>query len=177
MNTKATKRILMVAAPRSFQHEELFEPMEYFKKRGAEVTVASTVSGEAIISSQNKAIVPDISTAEANAEDYDAIAIAGGGGSRIFLWLDPHLEALVKKAYTLNKVIGAICLSPRILGKAGLLKGKKATVYPDDEAMNDMKKYGVILEDAGVVVSDRIVTGKNPDWSLEYAQRIWEKLL
>ena len=41
----------------------------------------------------------------------------------------------MQQAYKAGKIVGAICYSPRILAKAGILKDKKATGWNDDHEL------------------------------------------
>ena len=56
----------------------------------------------------------------------------------------------LKQAQQHNISYGAICISPRILAKAGVLKGKKATGWNDDHELEGVfKEYGVKYEKQG----------------------------
>ena len=112
-----------------------------------------------------------------NVEDYDAIVIVGGAGSKEYLWDDEELRAMVKEAYNKNKVLAAICLSPVVLAKAGILEGKKATVFPYKEAIDELKKNGAYYVDENVVVSDNVITGRDTESTEEFSLKICGALL
>ena len=59
--------------------------------------------------------------------------------------------------------MAAMCISPVILGNAGLLKGKNATIFPWDAMVDKLKETGAIYTDQEVVVSGNIITGRDPD--------------
>ncbi|MEO2117513.1 MAG: DJ-1/PfpI/YhbO family deglycase/protease [Methanocaldococcus sp.] len=158
------KKVLMVIAPKDFRDEELFEPMAVFESNGLKVDVVSTKKGECVGMLGNK-ITVEKTIYEVNPDDYVAIVIVGGVGSKEYLWNNTKLIELVKEFYNKNKVVSAICLSPVVLAKAGILKGKKATVYPAPEAIEELKKAGAIYEDRGVVVDGNVVTAKSPDYA------------
>jgi len=157
-------KVLMVIAPKDFRDEELFEPMAVFKSNGLEVDVVSTTKGECVGMLGNK-ITVEKTIYDINADEYDAIVIVGGMGSKEYLWNNERLIELVKEFYNQNKVVSAICLSPVVLAKAGVLNGKKATVYPAPEAIEELKKAGAIYEDKGVVIDGNVVTAKSPDYA------------
>lgn len=81
--------------------------------------------------------------------------------------LDNHsgLKALLKAHFEAGKSIAAICAAPLILGKLGMLKGKKVTCYPSFESYLD----GANVLDATVVKDGNIITGKGPAYAIEFA--------
>ena len=72
-----------------------------------------------------------------------------------------------------NKWIAAICAAPSILGRAGLLKGKKATAYPGFE--RDLS--GAKLSHDTVCVDGKIITAKGAGVALEFGLKLVECLL
>ncbi|WP_420891263.1 DJ-1/PfpI/YhbO family deglycase/protease [Methanimicrococcus hacksteinii] len=166
-----TKKILMIVAPERFRDEEFFEPRDVFEKNGYQVTVGSTRLGKAA-GVKGGSVDVDVLIDDVSADDYDAIAISGGGGSKAFLWDNPKLHALLNEAFDKGKVVSAICISPVVLAKAGLLKGKDATVFPDDAAIDEMKKAGADLKDKAVVADGKIVTGNGPECAVEFGEAV-----
>ncbi|RJS72252.1 MAG: DJ-1/PfpI family protein [Candidatus Syntrophoarchaeum sp. WYZ-LMO15] len=167
-------RILIIIAPEDFRDEEVLVPEEIFEEYGFTVDVASTTKKVAEGMRGTK-IKPDLAFSDVNVGDYDAIVIAGGIGSREYLWGDDLLRSLVIEAYNREKIVAAICLSPVILARAGILDGKNATVFPDDEAIKELVENGAIYQDEEVVVSDRIITGRDPHAARVFALRIIER--
>ncbi len=105
---------------------------------------------------------------------YGTIVIVGGTGSKQHLWDDEELRALVKDAYDEDKVVSAICLSPVVLARVGILKDKECTVFPAPDAVAAVENSGAIYVDDGVVVSDKIITAKSPENAVEFANAITE---
>ncbi|WP_373799754.1 DJ-1/PfpI family protein, partial [Bacteroides heparinolyticus] len=68
--------------------------------------------------------------------------------------------------------IAAICAAPMVLGKLGLLKGKKATCYPGFEQYLE----GADCTGAPVERDGNIITGKGPGAAMEFALAIVELL-
>lgn len=167
------KRILMVIAPDGFNERELSEPKGIFEAEGAEVMIASK-SKEVAKGMSGEEVKPDISFAEVNTGEYDAIVIVGGIGSREYLWDDEELRALVKDVYDKNKAVSAICLSPVVLARAGILKDKECTVFKTAESKNELIKNGASYVDEGVVVSDKIITAQSPENAVDFATTITE---
>ncbi len=73
-------------------------------------------------------LASDITIAEANAGDYDAILLMGGRAPE-YLRNDKTLIALTREFARLGKWIFSICHGIQILAAAGLLSGKRVTCY------------------------------------------------
>jgi protease I len=169
------KNILMVIAPQNFRDEEFLEPKKIFEDAGAKVVVASP-SLSVATGMLGAKVTPNITISEVNINEYDAIVVVGGIGSKQYLWENEELRGLVKKASNQGKIVSAICLSPAILARAGLLEGKNATVFPSGDAIEELNKGGAVYISRDVVVSGNIVTANGPDAAREFGNKVVEKL-
>ena len=165
------KKILMIVAPERFRDEEFFEPRGVFEKNGFEVTVGSTCLGKAA-GVLGGSVDVDVLIDEVSADPFDAIVISGGGGSKVFLWDNPKLHALLNDAFSKGKVVSAICISPVVLAKAGLLKGKAATIFNAEDAIAAMVQSGADLKPEAVVRDGNIITGNGPECSVSFGESI-----
>jgi len=154
-------KVLFVIAPERFRDEELLEPKRVLELRGATVTVASTRSGTAVGMLGAK-VTPACTVQQADAAAYDALALAGGAGAPSHLWESEPLRNLVRAFHAAGKPIGAICLSPPVLARAGILAGKRATTFPADHAIVELKRGGATYVDDPVVPDGTIVTASGP---------------
>ena len=71
-----------------------------------------------------------------------------------------------------NKVVGAICAAPTILGRMGYLKNKNYTCFT---SMND--DFGGKYIDKKVVVDGNLITARSVASAIVFAYAIIEKLL
>ncbi|MHC1585425.1 MAG: DJ-1/PfpI family protein [Candidatus Syntropharchaeia archaeon] len=169
------KNILMVIAPEGFRDEELFDSKRIFEERGAKVEIAS-IDRNIAKGMLGGAVKPDLVFDEVDIDEYDGIVIVGGIGSKKYLWNDEELISLVREAYYGDKVVSAICLSPVILARAGILEEKESTVFPDPEAIEELERHGAKYVDRDVVVSGRIITGKDPKSVRNFALEVCHAL-
>lgn len=163
--------IVLVAAPEGFRDEELFVPEDVFSGAGAFVLTASTTK-KPIYGSQGGSTLPDLHIEDIKVDSLNALVIAGGKGAREHLW---HNEALLRKVREANekgKVIGAICISGAIPAIAGIMRGRRGTVYPDTGALEVLKENGETYVNEGVVVDGNVVTGAGPMYAKEFAETI-----
>ncbi|MEM2868886.1 MAG: DJ-1/PfpI family protein [Thermoplasmata archaeon] len=174
----AGKKVLMVIAPKDFRDEELLETRRELESAGARVTLASTTLSEvrAMFGARAK---PDILLKDAKAKDYDAVVFVGGSGSQVYFG-DPVAHSLARDAASAGKVVAAICIAPSILAKAGLLKGKKATVWDDKGASGpfsaNIKNGGGVLVAQDVVRDGNIITANGPQAAQKFGRTIVEAL-
>lgn len=96
------KKILLVIAQEQFRDEECFVPKQLFEAAGVKVTIAAE-SKKTSKGMLGGTIKPDIAISDARIDDYDAIVISGGSGSKKYLWDNRALQALVKEADDLKK--------------------------------------------------------------------------
>lgn len=171
----AGTKVVMVIAPEQFRDEELLTPKRILAEQGASITVASTRQGEAK-GMLGAVVTPDALVNSLKAQEYDAIIVVGGMGSPEHLWDDTHLHALLKTMSGQNKVISAICLSGAVLARAGLLNGKKATVWPMPESLKVLKDGKANYIEQPVVQDGRIITANGPEAAQDFGNAIAREL-
>jgi protease I len=164
-------KIQLVAAEKDFRDEELFVPEDVFSEAGAFVLTASNTK-RAIRGMLGGTMEPDNTIEDIEVDSLDALVIAGGAGSPQYLWNNEVLLRKVREANEKGKIIGAICLSGAIPAKAGIMKGRRGTVYPTEESLEELKRGGEQYVDEGVVVDRNVVTAKGPDHAKEFARTI-----
>ena len=169
-------KALLVVAQTDFQPVEYGDTREELEKAGVEVKVASFEVGEAFGKDGSKINV-DVSIKDVNTNEYDGIVLIGGHGARLQFLGNPDVIELVKSADNDHKVIAAICIAPRVLAEARLLKDRKATVHNGDgESAEILAAQGAIYSEKDVVVDTRIVTANGPAAAKEFGKTIAEML-
>jgi putative intracellular protease/amidase len=136
--------------------------------------------------------------AEVEGADYDAVYLPGGHGPMADLAVDPALGRLLVEFEAEGKVVAALCHGP-----AGLLSavredgtfafaGRELTVFTDEEERQGGLDVPYLVEtrlrDLGarvstgpawsstVVVDGNLVTGQNPQSSVDTAKRVADLL-
>jgi len=171
------KTIAMVTAFRDFRDIEYFIPRDVLAGAGAKIVTVSSQKGIAIGADGGEATV-DLGVSEFKVEDFDAVVFIGGPGMAKKLD-DEGFQKIARDTIKADKVLGAICISPALLANAGVLEGKKATVWSaplQKEAIKILQENGAIYEDKTVVVDGKIVTGNGPEAAKEFAQALIEVL-
>ena len=102
----------------------------------------------------------------------DALAVAGGAGAPSHLWDSEALRSIVKSLHAAGKPVGAICLSPPVLARAGILAGRRATAFPADRALLELKRGGATYVEEAVVLDGTIVTASGPEAAAAFGQTL-----
>jgi protease I len=163
MPSIADAKILIMATNR-FEESELFGPREILQAKGAEVTLASLDGADIIATVHDdpgRTITPDLTIAEAKAEEYDALLLPGGVGNPDRLRSDPDAVALIRAFDAANKPIGAICHAPWLLAEADVLRGRRATSWRS--IRTDIRNAGAEVVDEAAVTDGHLVTSRSPD--------------
>lgn len=172
------KSILMVIAYKDFRDEEYFKTRQVFESAGAKIKVASNKTGEAI-GAEGNTVKTEILIKEANPKDYDAVVFIGGSGALIHIDNEDSYKLAEETIYN-KKILAAICISPVILARAGVLEGKKATVWTsptDRSAVKILEENGAEFKDQPAVSDGTIITGSGPGASEEFATKVIKNIV
>lgn len=163
--------ITLVVPPEKFRDEELLQPREAFEQKGYTVQTVSMRTGEGEGMMGHKETFTQTLN-DVNISQLDALVIVGGFGSVQHLWDNKDLHLLVQTAVDANKLVAAICVSPAVLAKAGVLQGKKAAVYDMPESQEAFKAGGATFTGEPVTIDGRIITANGPEAAKDFADAI-----
>lgn len=105
-----------------------------------------------------------------NPDDYDALFLPGGP-HYVALEKSEPLRQTIQSFASQGKLICAICAAPTILGRMGLLKGKRYTCFT---SMNE--DFGGTYVDAYCTQDGNIITGRSAAAVIDFAFLIIERL-
>jgi len=156
-------KAVLVIASKNFQDEEFFRPKEVLEEAGIDVIPASDRLGTAK-GSEGGEVNIIYTLKDLLSIKYDALVFIGGTGA--LKYLDNILSyQLLKRTAKQKKIIGAICIAPLILARAGILQGKKATIWTStlyQKSAKELKQLGAYYIDSPVVQDGLIVTANGP---------------
>ncbi|MEW6035274.1 MAG: DJ-1/PfpI family protein [Candidatus Micrarchaeota archaeon] len=167
-------KVLMIIAQSGFRDEELLVPKEVLERAGHQVKVASLTRQKAS-GSKGAIVQPDLAVYEANPDFFDCVVVVGGPGSPALAESDEVRELLLG-ASAKGKVLGAICLGPMALARAGVLAGKSATIYPDRKAIAVLKESAAQYRAEAVVTDGKVVTADGPSSATAFGNKLAEIL-
>jgi len=163
------KRILIMASD-GFEQDELFVSLDVLRAKGCHVALAApslTPIQATVLDDPGRTIRPDLTIADARAEEWDALLIPGGLINPDHLRTRPEAVDLVRSFARAGKPVGAICHGPWLLVEADLLRGREATGWPS--IRTDLRNAGAVIAQQPVVSDRGVVTAVGPGDSAAFA--------
>lgn len=156
-----------------FEEIEAVSPIDILRRAGIDVTSVSITQKRQVRGSHDIIIEADTLFEECDFSMGDMLVIPGGPGTSSF---SQHKEfvTLLTDYFNNEKWIASICAAPTILGKLGMLKGKRAICYPgmESDLMDASIEYG-----SKVVVDGKLITSKGAGTAVEFSLKIVECLI
>lgn len=147
-----------------FEEIEAIAPVDIMRRAGIEVKTVG-VGGMAVRGSHGVTVTADISESDVRLDaTLEAAVLPGGTLGTKNLKSSASTNAAIKYAYNNGKYVAAICAAPTILASAGLLGGRKATVYP-----SMANELGDSYRKGKVVVDDKLITGEAAGSATDFA--------
>jgi protease I len=166
---KPTQNSFLIFLPKKdFNEEEFTIVKRRLMKSGKQVFITSD-DHSACTGSKGMKVKSDTSFYNVNVNNFSAFILIGGTGSKAY-WKNEALYKIIKKFFDSKKVVAAICSSPIILAKAGILQNKKATCYSEDKM--ELINSGIDYQDKNVVVDGNVVTANDARSALQFAEAV-----
>ena len=137
--------VYLFLAP-GFEEVEALCPLDLLRRARIEVKTVG-VGGEAVTGAHGITVHADMTDSMYCDKAPEMVILPGGMPGTKNLDLSPVVDAALGAAISCGGFIAAICAAPSILGKRGLLKGRRATCYPGFEKYLD----GATLSERRVV--------------------------
>lgn len=153
------KNIAIIATD-GFEDVELTSPKDAVEQAGATTKVISTETGE-IEGKKGAKVAVDAKTADATADEFDALILPGGTVNADAIRTDADAVALVKAFKDAGKPIGVICHGGWILTEADLIRDVKLTSVAN--VKTDLINAGANWVDEEVVVDSGFISSRTPD--------------
>lgn len=150
------------------EETEAVGTLDTLRRGGVDAHFVSIYSEKEVTSAHELRIVTDFAIHEVKGEVVDVIVLPGGMPGATNLYECEELRNIITAHYEAGKYVAAICASPLVLGRMGLLEGKKATAYPGFEKELRGAKY---LE-MPAVVDGQIITGRGPGYVFNFGAAI-----
>lgn len=151
-----------------FEEIEALAPVDFLRRAGIN-TVTVGVTGDVVCGAHNIEVKADASLNNVVLSDeLDGIILPGGMPGAENLDNSLEVQGAIDFCAQNGKIISAICAAPFILGKKGLLKGKRATCFPGFEEFLE----GATVTGEGVVRDDNIITAKGAGVAWEFGAEI-----
>lgn len=108
--------------------------VDLLRRVNVDVTMVSISGKKEVVGSHGITIIADTEYENTAFDSFDGVVLPGGMPGTINLKNHAGVNEVIKGFAAKGKIVAAICAAPSVLGNAGLLEGKKATIYPGMEA-------------------------------------------
>ena len=160
--------MIYVFLANGFEEIEALAPVDFLLRAGVDVKTVG-VSGKFCRGAHGINVEADILLEDVVLdENVQGIILPGGMPGAENLNNSSDVQNAIDYCAENNKIIGAICAAPFILGRKGLLEGKNATCFPGFE--DELK--GASLVESGVIIDGTIVTAKGAGVAWEFGAAI-----
>jgi len=166
---KPTQNSFLIFLPKKDFNEEEFNTVKKRLQKANKQVFITSDDYFICLGSKGLKVKSDVSFYNVNVNNFSGLILIGGKGSKNY-WGNESLHKIVRKFFDSKKTLAAICSSPIILAKAGILQNKKATCYSEDKM--ELINVGIDYQDKNVVVDGNVVTADNSRSALQFAEAV-----
>lgn len=156
-----------------FEEIEAFTAIDVLRRAGLNVEIVSVTPNEIVMGAHDISVLCDVKFENCDFSDANLLFLPGGMPGAATLDKHQGLRKLILDFASQNKPIAAICAAPMVLGKLGLLKGRKAICYPSFEQYLE----GAECVNESVVRDGNIITSVGPGSAMDFALTLVDVLL
>ncbi len=163
---KENKMIAVLLAD-GFEEIEALTPVDMLRRAGKDVKTVG-ISGKIAHGSHGIDVICDIAADEVNPNDVEMVVFPGGMPGALNLDSSDFTDRIIDSVVSRGGHLAAICAAPLVLGRRGLLNGKRATCYPGFEG----ELIGATVTGESVVTDGNVTTAKGMGVSLKFAEEL-----
>ncbi len=161
------KKIIVVLAD-GFEEIEALGAVDILRRLQFDVVTASLSGKKQVAGAHRITVDADCAFADCVQKDFDAILLPGGMPGAENLRQSAALRDFLQTMARQGKIVAAICAAPMVLANAGLLNGKRFTMYPGFEAFLNGLTYTCRAAER----DGNIVTGRGPGALFDFCREI-----
>ena len=154
-----------------FEEIEAITPADILRRMDINAVLVG-ISSKQVKGAHGIEITADMTLNRAAKTVPDGVILPGGMPGAKNLDSCRPVRELVAAVEKSGGIVAAICAAPMVLGRMGLLSGKKATCYPGFEEHLE----GAEITGASVTADGNFVTANGPGAAAEFGFAIGEKL-
>lgn len=156
-----------------FEEIEAFTAVDVLRRAGLEVEMVTVTDDEVVAGAHDISMICDLYFRYPGYADAELILLPGGMPGADTLSKHKGLNQLIRDFMEEGKPVAAICAAPIVLGRQGLLKGRRVTCYPGYE----QELEGAVCTGEQVVKDGNLITGKGPGAAMDFSLAIVDMLL
>jgi 4-methyl-5(b-hydroxyethyl)-thiazole monophosphate biosynthesis len=159
--------MILVLLAEGFEEIEALTPVDMLRRAGLDVKTVG-IGGKCVVGSHGIPVTCDLLPEEVSLSEIECVIFPGGMPGALNLDASPFTDKAIKAVLENAGRLAAICAAPLILGRRGLLNGRRATCYPGFEH----ELVGATATDEGVVTDGSITTAKGMGVSLKFSEEL-----
>ena len=159
--------MIIVLLTDGFEEIEALTPVDMLRRAKLDVKTVG-VNAKIAVGSHGIPVVCDITADEVKLDEVSMAIFPGGMPGSLNLDASPFTDKVIEAVMKNGGRLAAICAAPLVLGRRGLLKGKRATCFPGFEA----ELVGATVTGEEFVTDGNITTGKGMEYSLPFAKEL-----
>ncbi|MBO4934782.1 MAG: DJ-1/PfpI family protein [Clostridia bacterium] len=153
-----------------FEEIEALGCVDILRRAGVDVKTVG-VTGKTVAGAHGINVEADMRVTECG-RDAEMVILPGGSVGTDNLASSDDVARIVTDAAERNAYVAAICAAPTVLGKLGLLEGRRAVCYPGLEG----RLTGAAKSSDRVCVDGNYITSRGPGTTAEFSLTIVELL-
>lgn len=165
-------KVAKIFIAEGFEETEAVVPYDILLRGGVDVKFVS-ISGATFVAGAHGLRIEAQELLTAEASEADLLMLPGGMPGTLNLGASEALKEVLSKASESGKVVAAICAAPSVIGRMGLLRGRRATCYPGFES----ELAGAECTSESVVRDGKFITGVGPGASYEFGLALLAELM
>lgn len=155
-----------------FEETEAIAPVDILRRAEKDVVTVG-IGSDTIRAAHGVTMLCDITDMQMELDErLEMIILPGGMPGTLNLEKSPAVQSAIDYCVKNNIPVSAICAAPSVLGKKGILAGKRATCFPGFEKFLE----GAELSSDSVVTDGLITTAVGPGAAIDFGLRLAEIL-
>ena len=157
-----------------FEEMEAIGTIDILRRCGLQVQTLSITGKRVVVSARGVIVKADSLFRKNHLIHCDALILPGGLKGAETMNKNAVLRLAISQQCHEGTIIAAICAAPMVLGTAGVLKGKHATIYP---GMEEHIEGAIRHREAYVIEHDNVITAAGPAATRLFACAIARRLV
>lgn len=150
-----------------FEEIEALTPVDTLRRAGLEVLTVG-ITSKIAVGAHGISVICDKLPEEIDLDMISTVILPGGMPGSLNLDASAFTDEILKSVNARGGRIAAICAAPLVLGRRGLLEGKRATCYPGFE--NEL--VGATVTNESVITDGNITTARGMGVALDFSKEL-----